>query len=135
MARDWILVTRMAGFVLASEKAMAMELEVSEVSGSGCIRLNGRLDAAGADQIGVRFTASTAATGQHVIVDLAQVPFIASMGIRLLISSARALNAKGGKMVLFGAPEMVQDLLEQAAVDQLIPLVATQAQALDLLAA
>jgi anti-sigma B factor antagonist len=128
-------VARLDGFVMASEKAMAMELEVSEVGGNSCIRLNGRLDAAGADQIGVRFTASTAATGQHVLVDLAEVPFIASMGIRLLISSARALNAKGAKMVLFGAPEMVQDLLEQAAVDQIIPLVATQSQALELLAA
>lgn len=113
-----------------------MELEVTEVEGSNnCIRLNGRLDAAGADQIGVRFTASTAATGRHAIVDLTGVPFVASMGIRLLISSARALNAKGGKLVLFGAQELVQDLLEQAAVDQIIPLVATQQQALDLLAA
>ncbi len=113
-----------------------MELEVTEVDGNNnCIRLNGRLDAAGADQIGVRFTASTAATGRNVIVDLAEVPFVASMGIRLLISSARALHAKGGKLVLFGAQEMVQDLLEQAAVDQIIPLVATQSEALELLAA
>ncbi|MBT9493455.1 MAG: STAS domain-containing protein [Paucibacter sp.] len=113
-----------------------MELEVTEVDGKhSCIRLNGRLDAAGAEQIGIRFTASTAASARNAIVDLAGVPFIASMGIRLLISSARALNAKGGKLVMFGAQEMVQDLLEQAAVDQIIPLVATQTEALELLAA
>ncbi|MCV2368318.1 STAS domain-containing protein [Roseateles oligotrophus] len=113
-----------------------MELVITEIGGTTkCVRLDGRLDATGADQIGVRFTASTAATGQHAIIDLAAVPFIASMGIRLLISSARALHAKGAKMVLFGAQEMVQDLLEQAAVDQIIPLVATEQQALDLLQA
>jgi anti-sigma B factor antagonist len=113
-----------------------MELVVTELGGTTkCVRLDGRLDAAGADQIGVRFTASTAASGQHAIVDLAGVPFIASMGIRLLISSARALHAKGGKMVLFGAQELVQDVLEQAAVDQIIPLVATEQQAHDLLLA
>ncbi|WP_263557051.1 STAS domain-containing protein [Paucibacter sp. B2R-40] len=113
-----------------------MELEVTEIdAATHCVRLQGRLDAAGADQIGIRFTASTAAAGQHAIVDLAGVPFIASMGIRLLISSARALNAKGGKMVLFGAQELVQDVLEQAAVDQIIPLVATEQQALESLQA
>jgi anti-anti-sigma regulatory factor len=41
---------------------------------------------------------------------------------------------KGSKMVLFGARPLVQDVLEQAAIDQIIPLVATQEQALELLA-
>jgi hypothetical protein len=36
-------------------------------------------------------------------------------------------------MVLFGAQPMVQEVLEQAAIDQIIPLVATQDQALDAL--
>ncbi|MEJ6007870.1 STAS domain-containing protein [Paucibacter sp. AS339] len=113
-----------------------MELAVTEIGAAkNCVRLNGRLDAAGADQIGVRFTASTAATGQDTLVDLSGVPFIASMGIRLLISSARALSAKGAKLVLFGAQELVQEVLEQAAVDQIVSLVATEQQALELLEA
>lgn len=109
-----------------------MQLEVIEIGGTAvCIRLEGRLDAAGADQIGLRFTAATASSGRNAMIDLAGVPFIASMGIRLLISSARALNAKGVGMVMFGAQAMVQDLLEQAAVDQIIPLFATEQLALE----
>ncbi|WP_341676914.1 STAS domain-containing protein [Niveibacterium sp. SC-1] len=95
-----------------------------------CIRLDGRLDAPGADQIGVRFTAAAVAGGHDTIVDLAGVNFLGSMGIRLLISSARALNAKHAKLVLFGAQELVQNVLDQSAVDQIIPVVATEQDAL-----
>jgi anti-anti-sigma factor len=63
------------------------------------------------------------------MVDLAGVSFIASMGLRLLISAARTLHVKGRQMVLFGATGPVREVLEQAAIDQIIPLVDSEAQA------
>jgi anti-anti-sigma factor len=95
------------------------------------VGLSGRLDAPGADQIGVRFTASVAARGQPAIVDLSGVTFVASMGLRLLISAARAMHVKGRQMVLFGATGPVREVLEQAAIDQIIPLLEDEAQALE----
>jgi anti-anti-sigma factor len=35
-----------------------------------------------------------------VIVDLSGVDFLASMGVRLLLSNAKALGSRGGKMVI-----------------------------------
>jgi len=111
-----------------------MEMAASELAGNVvCIRLNGRMDAEGAGRIDVPFTASVSAVGRTAAIDLSGVTFIASMGIRLLISAARGVRMKGSKMVLFGARPLVQDVLEQAAIDQIIPLVATQEQALDVL--
>jgi anti-anti-sigma factor len=113
-----------------------MEMSVIELPGPvSCVRLNGRLDAGGADAIGTRFTASVAAVGRPAIVDLGQVSFASSMGIRLLIATARALNLKGGKMVLFGAQPLVQEVLDGVALDQIVPIVATEQQALEQLAA
>jgi anti-anti-sigma factor len=97
--------------------------------GIACVALDGRLDAAGADAIGTRFTAATAAAGRPVVVDLSGVSFIASLGIRLLIANARALSQKGTAMVLYGASEDVGSVLRDAAIDQLIPCVDTQAEA------
>lgn len=111
-----------------------MEMAASELPGNvTCVRLTGRIDAEGAGRIDVPFTANVAAVGRNAVVDLAGVSFIASMGIRLLISAARGLSLKGSKLVLFGAPPLVQNVLEQAAIDQIIPLVATQEQALAVL--
>lgn len=108
-----------------------MDMQVSEIGGNvTCVRLTGRLDALGADQIGTRFTAAVAAMGRDAIVDLSGVPFLASMGMRLLISVARALHAKGAKLVLFGAQPMVQAVFEQAAFDQIVAIVVDEAAAL-----
>lgn len=112
-----------------------MDMHVSELDGPvTCIRLVGRLDAPGADRIDLPFTSATVAAGRNTVVDLSGVSFVASMGIRLLIASARGLRAKGANLVLFGAQELVYTALDQAALDQIIPLVADEQQALDRLA-
>jgi anti-anti-sigma factor len=109
-----------------------MDIDISTLEGAiTCVRLNGRLDAPGADSIGLRFSAAAGAAPCRVVVDLSGVGFIASLGMRLLISSARNAKAKGGVMVLFGATEMVQDVLEQMAIDQIMPIVSTEALALE----
>jgi anti-sigma B factor antagonist len=115
---------------------LPVEMSVTELAGPVTrIRLDGRLDAPGADRIGVRFTASVVSLRRHAIVDMTGISFIASMGIRLLIATARAQNQKGYKMVLFGAPELVQGVLIDTALDQIIPIVASESEALGELAA
>lgn len=108
-----------------------MDMDIISLEGGiTCIRLRGRLDAPGADVIGVRFSAAASKAPCRVVVDLSGVGFIASLGMRLLIASERNAKAKNGVMVLFGATAMVLDVLEQMAIDQIMPIVATEAQAL-----
>ena len=113
-----------------------MDMQVSELGGKvTCVRLSGRLDAPGADGIDTRFTAAVVGAGRDAVIDLSGVSFVASMGIRMLIAAARGLHAKGAQLVLFGAQALVYTVLDQAALDQIIPLVATEQLALDRLAA
>jgi anti-sigma B factor antagonist len=129
-------LSRMASQKHSKRRTLSMEMAVTRLEDAvTCVRLSGRLDAPGADKIGVRFSASVAAGGRDAAVDLAGVSFVASMGIRLLISSARALNARGGRMVMFAPQELVRNVLEQAAIDQIIPIVPTEQAALDYLKA
>lgn len=110
-----------------------MEMQVSEIERDiTCVRLRGRLDAPGAEAIGVQFTAATAARGRPTIVDLSEVSFVASMGLRLLIANARTLSTKGVSMILFAPQAMVREVFDQAALDQLLQIVATEGQALEL---
>jgi anti-anti-sigma factor len=112
-----------------------MRLELFEApDGTSGARLVGRLDAAGADAIGLRFTAGLAASARSCIVDLSEVSFVASMGIRLLVSTAKALRLKGRRMVLFGAQAEVQETFVQAALDQILEIVDSQDAALQSLA-
>jgi len=88
------------------------------------IALAGRLDTAGAQQIDLPFTRLTATRPALIVVDLSQVSFLASMGIRTLLASAKALGRRGGRMVLANPQPLVQEVLKVAGIDELIPVYA-----------
>lgn len=95
------------------------------------VRLSGRLDLKGSDQISQRFTALTATDASNVVVDMSAVEFIASIGMRLLLSCAKAKSSRGGQMVLAGLQPLVKEALETAGIDTLIPIHADKAAALN----
>lgn len=108
-----------------------MDIEITELPGPvTCVRLTGRLDDAGADAVGLLFKTAIASAARPAVVDLSGVGFVATMGLRLMISAARGLGVKGHKMALFGAQPLVQDVLDDAAIDQITPVAATQDEAL-----
>ncbi len=113
-----------------------MDIDVTPLDPTtNLLRLQGRLDAPTVDRIEVKVNASAVAPGRDLLVDLGGVEFIASLGIRLLITAARSLKAKGAHMVLFGAQPLVLEVLEHTAIDQIVPVAADEAAARALLAA
>lgn len=99
------------------------------------VALRGRLDAAGAEQIELRFTGAVASAGLHTLLDLRGVEFLGSLGVRMIISAGRVLQRRDRRVVVFGAQPQVQDVLDTVALDELIPVVATEQEALARLAA
>ena len=66
------------------------------------IGLRGRLDLKGTGEIELRFTSLTATDANDVVIDMSGVDFIASLGMRLLLTCAKAKSARGGRMIMFG---------------------------------
>jgi anti-sigma B factor antagonist len=94
------------------------------------ISLTGRLDIPGTDEIAMKFTALSATTPRRVVVDLTGVHFLASIGIRALISNAKALKKRGGRMVLFiGDNAAVRKTLEATGIDAILPMFADASEA------
>lgn len=87
------------------------------------ILLDGRLDIQGTREIDHQFAFATSTKGLQLAVDLTSVSFLASIGLRTLLSAARAQAGRGGKMVLVAPDGMVRRSLEVAGVDQLVPIV------------
>ena len=54
------------------------------------------------------------------------VSFLASMGIRLLLTGARAVANKRGKMALLSPIPDVADVLKTARIDAMIPICANK---------
>jgi anti-anti-sigma factor len=100
-----------------------MEISVEEIDGGvRKVVLTGRLDVQGTLAIDAKFAALVATRGGAVIVDLSGVSFLASIGIRTLLQSAKAVSQRGGKMVIAGAQAMVEDVLRTSGVVHVIPL-------------
>jgi anti-sigma B factor antagonist len=107
-----------------------MELVINEAGDDLTkVSLNGRMDSAGVDQVETMFTAATAARGKNAFVDMTEVTFLASMGIRMLIACAKALKLKGARMVLVGPQELVAGVIRDSSLDQLIPVAEGEEQA------
>lgn len=97
-------------------------------SGVALIRLKGRLDITGAMKIDVQFSAVTAAN-RAVVVDLREVEFLASMGLRTLIMGAKSMRSKSGRMVLYGPVPLVEEVLVTSGTTTLIPVLHDLAEA------
>jgi anti-anti-sigma factor len=94
------------------------------------IVITGRLDMPGTDSVASRLGELVAAPKKGVVVDLSSVQFLASIGIRALITSAKAVQQRGGKMVLvIAGGSSVLMSLEATGVDKLIPVFRNTADA------
>ena len=94
------------------------------------IVISGRLDMPGTDSVAAQLAELTAAPKKAVVIDLSQLKFLASIGIRALISSAKDVQKRGGKMALVvNKASTVMMSLEATGVDELIPVFGSSAEA------
>ncbi len=108
-----------------------MDIQLEDLNnGALCVVLLGRLDTVGVDRIEATVTSAVAAQPRDVALDLDGVSFLASMGVRLIITLARSQKARGQRLVLFGARPGVRATLDMVALDKIIPLLPDRAQAL-----
>ncbi len=73
--------------------------------------LDGRLDIAGTSVTDLQFSAIAGAY-KAVVVDLARVSFLASIGIRTLLLGAKAVQRRGGTLILLNPVAEVERVLE-----------------------
>ena len=107
-----------------------MNVTITELSGVTKAMLSGRLDTANVNQVETSFTAGIVPKAQHTVVDLTHVTFIASLGIRMLLSTARVLSRRGAKFAVFGASAPVMEIIETIALSDIIPVFVTEADAI-----
>ena len=97
--------------------------------GNDVIDVEGRLDMDGVREIEDVFSYAVTSKQARIVLNLAGVSFLSSIGIRMLMTAVRGQQQRGGK-VLFAAPDaMVRRVLETAGIDRLVPLLDTVEEA------
>jgi anti-sigma B factor antagonist len=100
-----------------------MELHYSELENNiRLIKLVGDLDIVGVGAIETQFSGYCAGENPRVVVDLSEVEFLASIGIRLLTLNAKAVSSRSGRMVLLHPTPDVKSVLEITGIPAIIPI-------------
>ena len=100
-----------------------MELTYEDLEdGVRRIRLAGRMDVDGTREIDLKLTTLTASKQAFVVIDLALVEFLCSLGLGTLVRSAKAQISRHGKVVLLSPQPNVAKVLETTQVDQIVPV-------------
>lgn len=100
-----------------------MDLQVQHLGdGIHRVALVGRLDSAAVGTVDHGLSALTATQAARVLVDLSGVSFLSSMGIRSLLTNARALRQRGGSMALLSPQSVVEQVLRVTRIDAIIPI-------------
>ena len=98
-----------------------MNLEYSELdNGIRLIKLGGRLDLEGTNSIEKQFIQYCAGENVFVLVDLSEVTYLSSIGIPMLITSAKAISNRGGRMALLNPQANVRSVMDVTGVSNMV---------------
>ena len=90
-----------------------MSLEFSQLPNDiSRIKLLGDLDIAGVGVVETRFFAHCAGNPPRVLVDLSEVGFVSSLGIRMLLQAIKTVSGRGGRLVLLNPAKTVDSALD-----------------------
>jgi anti-anti-sigma factor len=111
-----------------------MEMKVvEETEDLTYVALVGRMDVGGVEQIETRFVAYTTSRSKPVIVDISQVPFMASIGMRVILRVVKALKPIGAKLVVLKPQPLVEEALRIACLDQVFGIAQDEQKAREFL--
>jgi anti-sigma B factor antagonist len=103
------------------EESMEMKV-ISEDDELTHLKLSGRVDLETIGDLDLEFTRHTVARRKPAIVDISDVDYMASIGLRMLVTAAKALNKFGARMVLLNPHPDVEDVLRTAGFDKVMPI-------------
>jgi len=96
---------------------------LEERRGAIVVAPDGRVDETTATEFGDRLaeavTQARAASGKRLVVDLSDIAYMSSRGLRMLTIARRQANDEGVSMLLAGANETMQEILAISRYDQI----------------
>jgi anti-anti-sigma factor len=94
------------------------------------VMVSGRMDTLTAPEFEAQ-TAKWLADGEtRLVLDLSQLAYISSAGLRSILAAAKQLKAKGGDLAFCGLAGLVAEVFAVSGFAKLLPVFATREEAL-----
>lgn len=98
-----------------------MQIVIDESKTPATVVLTGRLDISGAEAVALPLAALSGAK-DAIAIDMAGVSFIASIGLRHLVTAAKTVGRRGGRLVLLNPNAAVAEVIEMSGLSDLLPI-------------
>jgi len=116
-------ILKSTGNYFKYKRQVCMKLQSSELeNGIRLIKLIGKLDSNGTYDIEIEFIRNCGGDKPRILVDLSKVNYISSIGIPMLVNTARSVMGRGGKLGLLSPQRNVLDVLELVGVSHMLPI-------------
>jgi anti-anti-sigma factor len=99
-----------------------MTVECSRRGAVAVVKAAGRMDAESASQFDQACQGAIDGGAKHLVVDLADLQYVSSMGLRSFLSFAKILQKSGGKMALCGMKGLVKEVFDLTHLTPLFPM-------------
>ena len=96
-----------------------MEITVNEYKRVAVITVTGRVDSATATEFETTINEVIEKGKHNLVLDLSDVEFLSSAGLRVLVTTRKTLQAAGGDIVLAEPSDRVVETLDTAGLDVL----------------
>jgi anti-sigma B factor antagonist len=104
-------------------------VQTQSANGLTRVSLNGSFDVSGASGVDHQFS-DIGKQAIDVLVDLSGVTFLASVGVHILIRTAKAVGERGGQLIILNPNVPSRKVLHATGVDSIILLADNEADAL-----
>ena len=101
-----------------------MDIRKAEQDGVTIVSMGGRLDAAGSPEVEAFCRGLMDAGEVRQLLDMTEVEYISSAGLRSLLVVAKQIKAAGGVLVLCSLAPMVREVMEISGFDKILVLAA-----------
>lgn len=94
------------------------------------LKAEGKIDGLNARQFQEDLAAAITDKDHSVILNFESLSYISSAGIRVILTTAKALQRRRGRLALCSLTDSVREIFEVSGFDQIIPVHATMEEAI-----
>ncbi len=108
-----------------------MDISTEQIDTTTVVRLSGNLDTNTSGPAHEKLEALIEQGNMHLLVNLRQVAFVSSAGLRILLATAKRLNGTEGSLKISNLNETVNEVFEISGFNSILNVFITEEDALN----
>ena len=106
---------------MPNQEAM-MKIQIKKDEMGTVVSVKGKMDAVSSPEFDKEMKRLIEEHGGNVIIDLGELNYISSSGLRSILAAGKDLKEKGGSLLLASLTDMVKEVFEISGFSSIIPI-------------